>query len=62
MKPKSTLRSFLLAGGSLLAISYASADTIYWDGASASWNTAANWTTAAGAATPDPGVRARCLG
>ena len=57
MKTKNSLRSFLaFAGSSLLAISSASADTIYWDGPSASWNLNTNWTTAAGAATPDPGA------
>lgn len=55
MKSKSTFRSFLaLAGSSLLAISSASADTIYWDAAASPWGTAANWTTDAGATTPDP--------
>jgi fibronectin-binding autotransporter adhesin len=45
MKPKSTLRHFLiLAGGSLLAISSASADQT-WDGTGGDdfWNTPANW-------------------
>ena len=32
----------------------AQAATLYWDGASSSWNTASNWTTDAGATTPDP--------
>lgn len=55
MKTTLKLRSFLFACGSLLAVSSASADTIYWDGGNnLSWNTASNWTTVPGAATPDP--------
>ena len=40
---------------SSLCLSYAHATT-YWDGTSASWNSAANWSTASGATTPDPGA------
>ena len=37
---------------STASVSHAS--TIYWDGVSAGWEAAANWSTAAGATTPDP--------
>ncbi len=47
MKPKSTLHSFLLAAGSsLLAISSASAQAIFWDGAGGgTWGLTTNWST-----------------
>jgi autotransporter-associated beta strand protein len=32
----------------------AKAQTSYWDGTNASWNTASNWSTASGATTPNP--------
>lgn len=32
----------------------ARAATLYWDGVNAAWGAAANWSTVAGAATPDP--------
>ena len=61
MKPKSTLRSFLLlAGSTLLAISYTHAATLYWDGndttanadgGAGAWNAANAWDTAAIAGT-----------
>ena len=53
MKSTLSLRSFLLCSAFLAApLGYGS--TIYWDGAPASWNNASNWSTASGAATPDP--------
>jgi fibronectin-binding autotransporter adhesin len=55
MKPKTRLK-IALPLASLLGSPLTNAATIYWDGASASWNTASNWTTAAGATTPDPGA------
>ena len=39
----------LLVGGGA-----ANAATIYWDGTATAWNLAANWSTAIGAATPNP--------
>lgn len=41
---------------SLLALTGGNAEaaTIYWDGASADWKAAANWSTASGAITPNP--------
>ncbi len=41
-------------GISLAAATSAHALTLSWDGTSASWNTAANWSTVTGATTPDP--------
>jgi len=59
MKPKSILRSFLLAvGSSLLAVSYSHAASLTWDisaaagvtGGTGAWNTSnTNWTTDGGA-------------
>jgi autotransporter-associated beta strand protein len=41
----------------LLASSHASAATLYFDGASnTTWNSAINWSTASGAANPNPGA------
>ncbi|MES2439688.1 MAG: autotransporter-associated beta strand repeat-containing protein [Verrucomicrobiota bacterium] len=61
MKPKNfsrnlfqnpvTLTSIVVA---TLAIPAAQAGTIYWDGTTAGWDSTANWSTASGAATPDP--------
>ncbi|BCU79179.1 autotransporter-associated beta strand repeat-containing protein [Luteolibacter sp. LG18] len=40
-----------------VAVNVAGALTnLYWDGTSTSWNSAANWSTASGATTPDPAV------
>ena len=45
-----------LGFGCILASTATSAHaaSLYWDGPSAGWNTPANWSTVAGAATPDP--------
>jgi len=40
----------------LLATCQGQAATYYWDGTSATWNDVANWSTAVGATTPDPGA------
>jgi fibronectin-binding autotransporter adhesin len=53
MKP----RSHRHLGHILVSLSFAqavSAANLYWDGTSASWNTATNWSTVAGATSPDP--------
>jgi len=34
----------------------ARAEVVYWDGSGSGWDAAANWSTASGAATPDPGA------
>src|SRR4051794_28721548 len=34
------------------------ASDLYWDGTGTSWNNASSWSTASGATTPDPGVKA----
>lgn len=55
--PRNTpLRAFA-AGVAMTAVSCAVfADTIYWDGANAGWDAAANWTTDAAATMPDPAL------
>ncbi|MEI6606292.1 MAG: glycine-rich domain-containing protein [Verrucomicrobiota bacterium] len=45
-----------LSLAALLVQPCAQAATIYWDGPSAGWDTAANWSTAVGATTPNPGA------
>jgi len=61
MKPKGLSRNLFENTASLTAIVFASfamptlqAGTIYWDGASAGWDVAANWSTASNATTPNP--------
>ncbi|MFN4943586.1 MAG: beta strand repeat-containing protein [Akkermansiaceae bacterium] len=55
MNHLSLLRHFYIACClSVLAVASASAATIYWDGTTASWNTASNWSTASDATSPDP--------
>ena len=57
MKPKSMALRVIsaLTGAAILSFfPQASAEILYLDGTTASWNLNTNWTTAAGAATPDP--------
>ncbi|MCX6980153.1 MAG: hypothetical protein NTV08_05290 [Verrucomicrobia bacterium] len=54
---RGSIAAVLTSATSLFLGTEASAATIYWDGAaSASWGLAANWSTASGAITPDPGA------
>jgi autotransporter-associated beta strand protein len=60
MKPKKSIqpglsRFFLtFVCGSLLTTPSAVAADLYWDGATASWNNIANWSTVSGATEPNP--------
>jgi len=55
VNPKSaSLATFALALLAALAASASRATTIYWDGANAGWDNAANWSTVPNATTPDP--------
>ncbi|WP_367875239.1 beta strand repeat-containing protein [Luteolibacter sp. Populi] len=49
-----TRRSLLETALGCLLVSSASAATLYWDGPTAGWDAVANWSTAAGATTPNP--------
>ncbi len=51
---RKTLLLTEVAAMALFASQSSQADTIYWDGASASWNTAGNWSTDSGVNIPNP--------
>jgi len=58
MKPPrfSRASSFAVAVASLLAAGAAGATTLYWDGTGTGWDAVGSWSTALGAATPNPSV------
>ncbi len=57
MKTSAALRLFLAGSfAAAMATQPVHASNIYWDGTGTGWNVAGNWSTAAGATTPDPGA------